>query len=360
MLQQTRVQTVIPFYERFMKRFPTVAALASAAEDEVMSYWSGLGYYRRARLLHQGAKAIALEHDGVVPRDPAQRLRVPGVGRYTSGAIGSIAFDLPEPIVDGNVARVLSRVFCIDAPLATQESNRALWQHAATLVQGPDPGDFNQALMELGATVCLPSRPQCLLCPIRTQCAAHKSGMTETLPRPKIRKPPTALELSAVVASAPKPKTSKRARRDETALWLLRENAALYGGLWVLPTAEGGRSEHAAQALAMARLQGQLSDEPAGTVTHTLTHRQLTVRVWRARDVDLSTTGTPPSDAVKVWSLDELGNLGISRLTQKIIAKAFTDWSVPAQRSRHHNRPAATTPQATTHTNPTSRIPTTT
>ncbi|MBX7196800.1 MAG: A/G-specific adenine glycosylase, partial [Sandaracinaceae bacterium] len=161
MLQQTRVETVLRYYAPFLARFPTPDVLAAASEDDVLARWSGLGYYRRARLLHEGAKAVVARHGGRVPEDADARRALPGVGRYTAGAIGSIAFGRREPIVDGNVARVLSRLDAIEAPLGSGESEAALWAEASAWAEHDAPGVVNQALMELGATLCTPSAPRC-------------------------------------------------------------------------------------------------------------------------------------------------------------------------------------------------------
>ncbi len=188
MCQQTRVDTVIPYYERFLSRFPTPKALAEAEEDDVMSLWSGLGYYRRARLLHAGVKEVVAKYGGDVPKDAAERRGLPGVGRYTAGAIGSVAFGLPEPVVDGNVARVLSRLHEIDTPLGKAATEKRFWSEAEKLVAGPRPGDLNQAVMELGATICTPQNPACHECPLRDGCLARASGRQAELPAPERRR----------------------------------------------------------------------------------------------------------------------------------------------------------------------------
>jgi len=162
MLQQTRVETVIPYYERFLERFPDVAALADAESDDVLGAWAGLGYYSRARNLQAAARQIAERHGGRVPDDVEALRALPGIGRYTAGALASIAFDRPEPIVDGNVARVLARVKGIREDVKQPAVVKRLWEEAARLARGPAPGDLNQALMELGATVCVPGEPRCL------------------------------------------------------------------------------------------------------------------------------------------------------------------------------------------------------
>ncbi|MGZ5966278.1 MAG: A/G-specific adenine glycosylase, partial [Polyangiales bacterium] len=182
MLQQTRVETVLPYYAKFLARFPDVKTLAESALEEVLAHWSGLGYYRRARFLHAGAKHVAELHDAIVPRDPEAIRAIPGVGAYTTGAIASQAFDLPEALVDGNVARVMARLFLIESDTKKGKGLAEAWKHARELVRGPRPGALNNALMELGATVCVPREPRCLLCPVRAECRARKQGRERELP----------------------------------------------------------------------------------------------------------------------------------------------------------------------------------
>ena len=271
MLQQTRVETVIPYWTRFLERFPTTHDLAAADEDDVLSMWSGLGYYRRARLLHAGVKEVVARYDGAVPEDAEARRGLPGVGRYTAGAIGSIAFDRAEPIVDGNVARVLTRVHGIDTPLGRRDTERRLWAESERLVAGPRPGDLNQALMELGARVCTPKSPRCDACPVAA-CFARDEGKQRELPVPRPKKAPKAVRLSAVVAT------------------------------------RGGRV-----ALREAGVKARLARDPAAEVEHVLTHRRLGVRVWRA------TAAAPSSDGARLFSEDELSEVGVSTLTRKIL-----------------------------------------
>ena len=193
MLQQTQVATVIPFYERWLARFPDFGALASADESEVLSVWQGLGYYSRARNLHRAAKTVVAAHGGEMPRDPMFIRALPGIGRYTAGAVASFAFDLPEPLVDANVARVLARLLDLHTPIDSTAGQAALWSAAIALVPQKGARTFNSALMELGALVCAPRTPQCLLCPIRTHCAAFANGTAESLPRKKPRRKQIAL-----------------------------------------------------------------------------------------------------------------------------------------------------------------------
>jgi A/G-specific adenine glycosylase len=185
MLQQTRVETVLPYYERFLRELPDVASLAEAPEERVLALWSGLGYYRRARMLHAAAKKVAGEHAGRMPDDPAALRRLDGVGAYTAGAVASIAFGRRAALVDGNVARVLARLFAVEEDVKSAAGAARVWAIAERLVgavQEP-PGEWNQALMELGATVCVPRAPLCAVCPVAPWCAARSLGIAAELPR---------------------------------------------------------------------------------------------------------------------------------------------------------------------------------
>src|SRR5215470_3894591 len=180
MLQQTRVATVIPYWERWMARFPTVSALAEAPLDDVLAAWAGLGYYSRARNLHAGAQAVGTRFGGALPSCAAELREVPGIGPYTAGAIASIAFGERAPLVDGNVARVLARVFAIEHDIKSTAGSKALWAAAGELMNalptGAAPGDLNQGLMELGATICAATQPRCLVCPLARDCDAARTG----------------------------------------------------------------------------------------------------------------------------------------------------------------------------------------
>ncbi|MEZ4247602.1 MAG: A/G-specific adenine glycosylase [Polyangiales bacterium] len=320
MLQQTRVETVIPYWARFLERFPTPLALAEASEDEVLGAWSGLGYYRRARLLHRGIREVVARHGGAVPEDREARLALPGVGKYTAGAIGSIAFDRVEPIVDGNVARVLCRVHRIETALGVAVTEQRLWAEAEALVDGERPGDLNQALMELGATVCTPKAPRCAGCPLAKDCRGR--DIAERLPVPRKKKAPKAVSLAAVVAT-----------KGDT-VWLVRGRGTLFGGLWAVPTSEhappqaelftkaGAESEGprdaASRALAELGVKAKLGPL-RGVVEHVLSHRKLTVRVFGA-------TGARGSESEDLRAVprDEIasGAFGVSTLTRKILAVA--------------------------------------
>jgi A/G-specific adenine glycosylase len=182
MLQQTRVETVRPYYARWLQAFPTIQALARASDDRVLKLWEGLGYYSRARNLHRAAQAVVREHAGQLPRTAEGLLALPGIGRYTAGAIASIAFGERVPLVDGNVARVFARIFAIRANVKSPRTLQSLWNLAKHLLPDANPGDFNQALMELGALLCTPVAPQCEICPMRRVCVARARGLVDQLP----------------------------------------------------------------------------------------------------------------------------------------------------------------------------------
>lgn len=311
MLQQTRVETVIPYYVRFLRKFPTAMALAEAPSDEVLAAWSGLGYYRRARLLHEGARAVAAS-GGVVPGTREGLLAVPGIGRYTAGAIASIAFEQPVGLVDGNVARVLARLFAIDEDMR-KRGMRTAEALADELVARRDPGGWNQALMELGATVCTPRSPSCTACPLASVCRARADGRVGEFPVLSEKKAPVARRVQAVVA---------RRRADGALLLARRRPDRTFGGLWEPPSIEG-------PAKLRARLQawlpvGKLTR--VGTIEHVLSHRKLTVDVLCAdllRAVDVEDV---PADAgyddVRVVAEHAIDDLGFSTLARKILVAA--------------------------------------
>lgn len=273
MLQQTQVATVVDYFRRFVARFPTVEALAEATEAEVLWLWQGLGYYRRARSLHAAARAIVADHAGRVP-DAAEALRrLPGVGRYTAGAVASIAYGRREAILDGNVARVLARVFGLRAPIDLPSTTAQLWDLAGQLVPKDRPGDFNQAMMELGALVCTPRAPRCLTCPMAKACEANRLGLADALPARLPRRPPRAVEHHALAVE-----------RDGRYLLIRRPARGLWAGMWGLPTAED-----LAPPTEPAQLVGWLAEhglrvgplQRAGAFIRQTTHRTIEVVVWR-------------------------------------------------------------------------------
>jgi A/G-specific adenine glycosylase len=283
MLQQTQVAAAHPFYQRFIARFPSLEALSRARSADVLAAWAGLGYYRRARHLLEAARIVVREHAGRVPDDPEAFGRLPGVGRYTTGAVLSIAFDHPLPALDGNVGRVLARLFALPAAIRDPRGARALWALAGALVPARGAGDWNQAIMELGATVCLPRAPRCPACPVRARCRAHASGRVAAFP-PVVARRRTERVRRAVALI-------ERSGR----LLLVRRDGALLGGLWEPPGVDlaDGVPARRALAVALARLGLRARLAPTGrTVHHTITHRAIEVEVWRAR-----LTAAPPRRA---------------------------------------------------------------
>ena len=269
MLQQTQVATVIPYFERFIARFPDVQSLAAASEHDVLALWSGLGYYRRARMLHEAAREVAAS-GGELPLEREALLVLPGIGRYTAGAILSIAFNQPEPIVDGNVERVFARLTRYRKDIKSATGQNAVWQWAHTVVReaaeaGVKPRVFNQALMELGATLCGPSETICVQCPVRKECEARKHGDQRELP--KLPKREQASEVSYCALAA---------LNSKGHVLLVRRNGGslLPDGLWELP-----HITDAVGSVAARMSIGLRHVQPAGQVTQTITKFRLTVNL---------------------------------------------------------------------------------
>jgi A/G-specific adenine glycosylase len=308
MLQQTRVETVIPYYERFLSDFPDVASLASADEEEVLERWAGLGYYSRARNLHKAARAVASDFGGELPGDVDALRQLPGVGRYTAGALASIAFDKPEAIVDGNVARVLSRLHGIRKPSADKDASTQLWREAGELARGERPGDLNQALMELGATVCTPRSPVCMLCPLNRMCDAHAAGDAEAVPPKAQKKAP--LRVAAAAAQI--------VRRGRV-LMVRRKSEGLLGGLWELPGGLLGPGAEPRgvlrQAIAVHTGLDAAQLEAAGEVEHIFTHRRMRLHVFRCNEVRgrVRLDGYEESRWLRASEVDELAQATLTR-----------------------------------------------
>jgi A/G-specific adenine glycosylase len=228
MLQQTTVEAVIPYFKRFLRRFPDVSSLASAKEETVLSLWSGLGYYSRARNLHRAAKMLVGKP---FPRTVEELQSLPGIGRYTAGAIASIAFDQRAAILDGNVIRVLSRLFAMSDDPRTSKGRERFWKKAGEILPPKHCGDFNQALMELGATVCLPTNPQCARCPVRGRCAAREEGRPELYPKGRRKVSYRDVRMAAAVVL-----------RGDKILMVRRPGHGILKGLWEFPMTEGGET----------------------------------------------------------------------------------------------------------------------
>jgi A/G-specific adenine glycosylase len=305
MLQQTTVPTVGPYFERFAARWPTLGALAAASLDEVLHAWQGLGYYARARNLHACARAVVARHDGQIPDDVAALRALPGIGDYTAAAIAAIAFGRPLPAVDGNVERVVARIFAEATPLpAAKPHLRAL---AASLVPAERAGDFAQAVMDLGAMICTPRRPRCVLCPWRDACAAAASGIAEALP------------VQAAKAARP--------LRYGAAFWLFRPDGAvllrrrpehgLLGGMIELPSTEWraapwNESEAIVEAAPVATAWAALP----GSVTHGFTHFRLELALL---------TGTTSERLPGIWTRpDQFKDYALPTLTKKLAKYALS------------------------------------
>ena len=275
MLQQTRVETVIPYYERFLDRFPDVQTLADADSEDVYSMWAGLGYYSRAKNLHAAARTVVDQFEGELPNHADALRTLPGIDRYTAGAVASIAFGRTEAVVDGNVARVLSRVLGIREDIALREVAARLWAEAATLAIGERPGDLNQALMELGALVCTVRAPHCKACPLRRACDAYGVGDADELPIKRMQAKVQRIRAVAVWL-----------RRGGRVLAVKRAAGGLLGGLWELPGGDlESREEPSAGATRLVDERLGLAIEnltTAGLVRHAFTHRDLSLYVFRA------------------------------------------------------------------------------
>ncbi len=275
MLQQTRVETVVPYFERWVRLFPDVQALARAPLDDVLKAWEGLGYYARARNLHRAAREIVAAHGGHVPDDAEALRRLPGVGRYTAGAILSIAFGRDEPALDGNIRRVLSRVFAVAEPTRPR-LDRALWELARALLPTGRAGAFNEALMELGATICTPRNPLCPPCPWAFACAAYAQGTQALFPPRAARKPTPHYDVTAAVIW-----------REPGVFLVARRNAeGLLGGLWEFP---GGKAEpgESLEDCLRREIREELGvrirvGERLTVVKHAYTHFRITLHAFHA------------------------------------------------------------------------------
>jgi len=325
MLQQTRVDVVAPYFEKWIARWPTIRDLAAAPIDDVLAAWSGLGYYRRARNLHALAVRVVAEHGGAMPRTSAELLDLPGVGPYTAAAIASIAFDEPVAVVDGNVERVLARLICDQRPPGAAR-RRTIEEAARRLVtamtlddpaatsppEGLRAGDWNQAMMELGATVCAPGEPNCLACPWARSCIGNRAGLAADLPKRRGKRASVDVTLCMAIV-----------RRGEEFLLVRRPHGTLLSGLWELPTTREGE-DVAAVSTRVAEVVGssvRLRPEPPRSFRHTITHRRITVFVHEA---------TVESDAVResvggvAWvTAQDLRDFGVSSMTKKALTAAW-------------------------------------
>ncbi len=320
MLQQTQVATAIPFFRRFMAHFPTVEALATAPIDEVLKHWAGLGYYARTRNLHSAAQAVVARFGGEVPRTPQEIESLPGIGRYTSGAILSIAYGLPRPLVDANVIRVLSRVFGLRGDPKSTSNQAALWSLAEQLVPDSCPGDFNQGLMELGALICSPAEPKCERCPLLPDCIAGNSSDPSALPE----FPPGRSIISVTHSSA--------LIRDNTGRFLIAQRPlhGLWGGLWEFPRVVCDPAETPAEGAARAAREvvglETLIGAKVGKIKHGVTHHRITLYGFEAQPSSPHPDPTPLDCMAWRWETPEsLENYAFSS-PQVLLREALRDY----------------------------------
>jgi A/G-specific adenine glycosylase len=328
MLQQTRVETVIPYYERWMRLFPNIRALANASEHDVLKAWEGLGYYNRARNFHSAAQIVATHYDGELPRDLDALGKLPGIGRYTLGAISSIAFGMDVPTLDGNIRRVYARLFDVSEPANSPVGEKILWELAETHLPKGWAGDYNQALMDLGATICLPKNPRCLICPLIKMCRARANGTQEQRPVMKPKKDvPHYVHIAAVIV-----RQAGNLPHSEHVLLAQRPSKGLLAGMWEFPNGRvnGDPEKGLAKALKtgyslMVRVvnsarvgQGRnvktkRKKEALGVVQHAYTHFKVTVHAFQCELLSMSENGN-----LKWISLEELENYPMGKIDRQI------------------------------------------
>ena len=300
MLQQTRVDTVIPYFERFIEKYPTLDHLAEAEEQELLKMWEGLGYYSRIRNLHQAAREVQEQYGGVIPNTRKELEKLKGVGSYTAGAILSIAYNQPEPAVDGNVMRVLSRVLNIEDDIAKAKTKRKFEAIVTEIIAKDDPSSFNQGLMELGALVCTPQSPACLLCPVREYCRAFALGKTEELPVKKTKKPTRTVKLIAAVLQ----------NQEGNIILRKRPREGLLASLWEFPNEEisaGLENPLAILEKTLKEKHGFTSyiNQPLCSITHQFSHL-----TWKIDAYAGKVEGeVNESETLKVVSKDEITSI---------------------------------------------------
>ncbi len=310
MLQQTRIAAVMPYYDRFLRHLPDIESLAGAPIAEVLKLWSGLGYYSRARNLHRAAKAIVAHHNGKFPRTLDQALELPGIGRYTAAAVLSIAYDVPLGVVDGNVARVLARLRAIRGDLREPRRWRELANTAQDWLARDSPGDWNQALMELGEVICTPQIPRCEICPVSKWCRAYKLGLTQKIPEPRVKRATEHIKIAAAILRDPRGRTI-----------LVKDPGAhdhvLFSRMWQFPAVQVARhpeTELEAHVRATLGMDGiVLRELPAAR--HGVTFRNITLLPFLAHVEQL-----PKLKRTRILRLENLSHVPISNATRKIAA----------------------------------------
>jgi len=312
MLQQTQVDTVIPFYERFLSKFPTVQTLAAARLDRVLKAWENMGYYARARHLHAAAKQIVQECEGKIPDRTETLLRLPGIGRYTAGAILSIAFGKPVPVVDANVRRVLSRIFALQEPVNNAQVQQRIWRLAEKLVPARSAGHFNQGLMDLGAMVCTPRAPACRACPLKKECLACQRNLQDMIPPSRKRRPVPHKDVTAGIIR----------NGNGQVLIVQRPAEGLLGGLWKWPGGIRENGENLKASLRRTVLEEMGVRIQVGrlmtTVDHAYTHFRITLHVFECR----LKNGEPQTLTCRKWrwaAVQRLNRFAFSKADRAII-----------------------------------------
>ena len=310
MLQQTRIAAVMPYYQRFLQCLPDVKSLARAPLVEVLKLWSGLGYYSRARNLHRAAKEILLHHNGKFPRELDSALQLPGIGRYTAAAVLSIAYDVPLGVLDGNVARVFARVRAIRGDLREPSRWRELAKTSQDWLACNSPGDWNQALMELGETICTPVNPRCEVCPISKWCRAYKLDLTDKIPSPRIKRAVVKIKIAAAILLDPRGRTL-----------LVKDPGAhdhgLFSRMWQFPAVEVAHHPRAELEKHLRATLGinSIVLEELPTARHGVTFRNIALLPFLARVERL-----PKLARTRILSLENLSSVPISNATRKIAA----------------------------------------
>ena len=318
MLQQTRVETVIPYFEKWMRLFPDIQALAQASEHDVLNAWEGLGYYSRARNLHRAAKLVVDQYDGNIPRDLTELRKLPGIGRYTLGAIASIAFGMDVSALDGNIKRVYARIFDIEEPVDSTTGEKLLWELADKYLPKGHAGDYNQALMDLGATICVPKNPRCLICPVMKLCQARQNGTQDQRPVKKLKKEvPHYVNAAGVVIER------------KRVLLAQRPSQGLLASMWEFPNGRvnGDPAKGLSKALKTEynlSLRVKRGQDSLGIVQHGYSHFSVTVHVFPCELIS-----RPKGTNLKWVALKELENYPMGRIDRQIANMIITECRTP-------------------------------
>lgn len=308
MLQQTQVKSAIPYFNRFLKRFPDIATLAHATEEEILVLWSGLGYYSRARNLHKAARQIVEYHDGIFPDEHQSILSLPGIGRYTAGAICSIAFNQPQPLVDGNIRRVVIRLIGI----RSRVPEKYFWDRMAEWVPKENASAFNQAMMELGATICLPSQPLCPQCPVHRYCLAKRKNLQNSIPSAKPRKAGRKVDLVILVI------------KHRGNVLLTRQEDSFIPGEWGLPSRivpSAQSPDETAECLNRKLFKGRLSISKIAVLKHSITHYRISAYIYTSKAIGIISEISGAEGGIQ-WASDlQLDRMLTSSLFRKAVQR---------------------------------------